>query len=39
MREQLAGQIEAVDVVPCLGEEVRMAPLAARDVENTRSGW
>ena len=36
--KQLTRQIEPVDVVPCLGEEVCVAALAARDVEDTRSG-
>src|SRR4029453_18085887 len=36
-REQVAGQIEPVDVITCLGEQMCVAALPARHVENPRS--
>jgi len=36
--QQLAREIEPVNVVPGFGEEMRMPSLATRDVEDTRAG-
>ncbi len=36
--EQVTGEIEPIDVVPGLGEQVRMAALTAWDVEDPRPG-
>jgi len=38
-REKLGGQIEAVDIEAGFRQQVRMAPLAARNIEDARAVW